>query len=187
MRRVIVALAVAVVIGVALTLVRPAPTTENAAVVNPPDAAVDPAPYLAAFPLTPLEAPPTTGQADVDRARERALVPYRAGDYHAAASALDGVLLDHPDDARTRVFLGVARLLTDEPQNALELLRGMPGDATPELAGEAAWFTLVGIARLRDPSHVEPEARVLCGSGLPTAARACAALERLAEARAARR
>ena len=57
------------------------------------------------------------------QALDKALVPYRKGDYAAAASALDGVKLDHPDDPASTLYLGISRLFIDEPQNALEILQ----------------------------------------------------------------
>ena len=111
------------------------------------------------------------------------LAPMRKGDYAAAAAALDGLLLDHPGDARAQLYLGIARLFQDEPQNALEFLRPLELNAPPDIGAEAAWYSLVGIARLRDPSGVENEARALCVSGKPTARRACAALEALGKDR----
>jgi len=190
MKNVGVALLVAIALGAGLLYLQrdasPARPPATGA-VNAPDAAnVDPAPYLSAFPLTPLAAPPIQGASPGARALESALGPYRKGDYAAAASALDGVRLDHPGsdvDAMAALYLGIARLFIDEPQNALEILRTLPPDATPEVTGEAAWYGLVGIARLRDPSGVELEAKTLCESALPTGPRACAALETLARSR----
>jgi hypothetical protein len=156
-------------------------------VVNAPDAPpVDPAPYLAAFPLSPPNVPQVSGSTPVDRALDKALMPLRRGDYAAAATALDGLLLDHPGEPRAQFFLGVARLFQDEPQNALEHLRPLEFHAPPDVAAEAAWYSLVGMARLRDPSGVEPEAKTLCESGRPTAQRACAALAALHQARKTR-
>jgi hypothetical protein len=186
-KNLLVALAVALVLGGGAIYLQTRPATERPApspvAVNAPDPApVDPAPYLAAFPLTPLEAPAPGSRTARGRAVDRALVPYRKGDYAAAASALDGVRLDYPDDPAAALYLGISRLYIDEPQNALEILRTMP-PAPPEIQGQAAWYSLVGIARLRDPSHVEAEADALCTSSLPTASRACAALESLTKAR----
>ena len=188
MKNVLVALLVAIVLGggaLYLTADRdidtPAPAT---GIVNAPDPApVDTAPYLAAFPLTAPEVPPITGTGAADRALEQALVPLRNGDYAAAATALDGVLLDHPQEMRAQLYLGIARLFQDEPQNALELLRPLEFNSPDEVAAEASWYSLVGIARLRDPSHVEAEAKTLCSAGRRTSARACAALETLSRAR----
>jgi Tetratricopeptide repeat len=186
-KNVLVALAVALVLGGGAIYLQTRPATERPApspvAVNAPDPApVDPAPYLAAFPLTPLEAPAPGSRTPSGRAVDKALVPYRKGDYAAAASALDGVRLDYPDDPAAALYLGISRLYIDEPQNALEILRTLP-PAPPEIQGQAAWYSLVGIARLRDPSHVEAEADALCTSSLPTASRACAALESLTKAR----
>ena len=191
MKNLVVALVVAAVLGAGILILRereyetgrPARPPATGA-VNPPDVStVDPTPYLAAFPLTAPDIPPVRGTAPVDRALERALAPMRKGDYAAAAAALDGLLLDHPGDARAQLYLGIARLFQDEPQNALEFLRPLELNAPPDIGAEAAWYSLVGIARLRDPSGVENEARALCVSGKPTARRACAALEALGKDR----
>ena len=100
MKNVGLALLVAIALGAGLLYLQrdasPARPPVTGA-VNAPDAAkVDPAPYLSAFPLTPLAAPPIQGASPAARALENALGPYRKGDYAAAASALDGVRLDHP-------------------------------------------------------------------------------------------
>lgn len=148
--------------------------------INVPDPApVDPAPYLEAFPLTPPVVPQVEMSSPVDRALEQALAPLRAGHYSEAASALDGLLLDHPEEVRAQLYLGIMRLYQDEPQNALELLRPLEFNAPPEVGAEAAWYSLVGIARLRDPSGVMVEAESLCGRNWPTSARACEALSLL--------
>ena len=60
------------------------------------------------------------------------------------------------------LYLGISRLFMDEPQNALEILRGMPGSASEQVMVEAEWYSVVGAARLRDPSAAEGEARTLC-------------------------
>jgi hypothetical protein len=190
MKNVGVALLIAIVMGAGILYLQRDATPARAPVtgaVNVPDARpVDPAPYLAAFPLTPLAAPAITGTTPAARALDQALGPYRQGDYAAAASAIDGIRLDHPGsdvDSTAALYLGISRLFIDEPQNALEILRTLPPGATAEIAGEAAWYGLVGIARLRDPSGVELEAKTLCESSLPTGPRACAALETLLKSR----
>jgi hypothetical protein len=177
---------VAIAIGVAVALqifggsTSRRPETTTPTIVNAPDPAlVDPAPWLAAFPLEPLEAPGVSGSTAAARALNKALEPYRTGDYAAAATALDGFLLDHPGDPVATLYLGISRLFVGEPQNALEILRALPGSATGAIMAEAEWYSVVGIARLRDPSAAEPEARRLCDGKGPASARACAALERL--------
>ena len=60
------------------------------------------------------------------------------------------------------------------------MLRPLEFNAPPDVAAEAAWYSLVGIARLRDPSGVQAEAQSLCDRGWATSPRACAALGRLA-------
>ena len=70
------------------------------------------------------------------RALALAFAPYRAGDYAAAATAFDGVRLDHPEDPTAALYLGISRLFIDEPQNALEILRTLPPDTDPAIAGQ---------------------------------------------------
>ena len=193
MRNVCWALAIAVALGAsAIYLTRgaaPVPSRPAAtgAVNAPEPPPVDAAPYLAAFPLTPLEPPLIAGSSPAARALNSALEPYRKGDYVAAASALDGVRLDYPDDPLAALFLGISRLFMDEPQNALEILRPLEYGTPPQVAAEAAWYSLVGIARLRDPSSVEGEAKALCAKGASSSPRACAAVERLAQSLPSRR
>jgi hypothetical protein len=185
--RVGAAVAIAVGVTVALRLLGGPTTTQeatNPSVVNAPDPApVDPARWLAAFPLEPLEAPAIVGNATLTRALNTALEPYRKGDYVAAATALDGLLLDHPGDPVATLYLGISRLFMDEPQNALEILRGMPGSASDAVMAESEWYSVVGAARLRDPSAAEDAARALCERKGPASPRACAALERLRKGR----
>ncbi len=184
MQKIVGALGVAAVIGVVLVLLRPAPASkpDTAAVVNPPEPAIiDAPPYLAAFPLEPIAAPAALGDAAADRALDRALAPYRRQDYVGAASALEQMLLDFPREPRAVLYLGVARLLSGEPQNALEILGGMP-TSSEGLAAEAEWYTLVGIARLRDPRDAGDRARGLCAADGPNKARACAAVDALSNA-----
>jgi hypothetical protein len=180
---------VAIGIGVVVALrlmggAPPAPEVGTPRVVNAPDPTpVDTARWLAAFPLEPLEAPVVSGNTPPARALNTALEPYRQGDYVAAATALDGFLLDHPGDPVATLYLGISRLFMDEPQNALEILRGMPGSASEQVMAESEWYSVVGAARLRDPSTAEGDARMLCERKGPASARACAALERLQKSR----
>jgi len=180
--RVAVAVAIAIAVAVAVLMFGgPNPTPpENPTVVNAPDPApVDSARWVAAFPLEPLAAPVLAGTSPEIRDLNAALEPYRKGDYRAAASALDGFLLDHPDQPTAVLYLGISRLFMDEPQNALEILRSIPGSASEEVMAEASWYSVIGIARLRDPSAAEAEARALCAAKGPASPRACAAVERL--------
>lgn len=188
MKKLVGAFVLALVVGAAAIALRsgsnPGPGQVSSGVVNAPDQVpVDPAPYLAAFPLTAPDIPPVAATSPADRALAAALAPMRAGDMPAAATALDGRLLDHPGNPRAQLYLGIARLFQDEPQNALELLRPLEFNAPPDVAAEAAWYSLVGIARLRDPSGIETEAQALCESGRATAARACEALRTLSAGR----
>lgn len=187
MRNVLAALALAVVLGgIFAYLQRPAttdlparPQSGEAANVSGADVAVaDPQRWRAAFPLEPapvLEGGDGPGAA----ALARALQPYRKGDYQAAATALDGVWLDHPDEHRAALYLGVSRLFMDEVPNALEILRMAQASPDPRVAAEAQWYVLVGIARLREPASGIAEVREVCEHPGPYSDRACAALKQL--------
>jgi hypothetical protein len=142
--------------------------------------------WRAAFVLAPLAPPTLSGNDARTRALRAAFVPYRRGDYAAAAAAFDSIRLDAPDDVTATLYLGICRLYQDEVSNALELLRGIPGTATPAQMAEASWYGLVGISRLRDPSAARPEAEALCRGGGPASARACAAVAALGPDRTAR-
>ena len=84
MKNVGLALLVAIVLGAGLLYLQRNATPARAPVtgaVNAPEATkVDPAPYLAAFPLTPLAAPPVRGTTPAARARQKALGPDRKGE-----------------------------------------------------------------------------------------------------------
>jgi len=139
--------------------------------------------------LSPAElkaTPSTPGMAAVV-ALNRALKPYRAGDDQKAAVELEGVLLDHPEEYRAALYLGVARLFIDEPQAAIESLRQAQQSTNADVLADAEWYILVGIARLREPDQAETDATALCARGGPASARPCRAVAVLAAARAAAR
>ncbi len=187
MRNVLAALALAVVLGgVFVYLQRPTttdspamPESGEAADVKGADAATaDSERWQAAFPLEPapvLEGGDSPGAA----ALARALQPYRKGDYQAAASELESVWIDHPDEHRAALYLGVSRLFMDEVPNAIEILRMAQASPDPRVAAEAQWYVLVGIARLREPASGIAEVREVCEREGPYSARACAALKQL--------
>lgn len=188
MRNVLGALAVAVVLGGILLYVQ-GPTTRDsgAASTAPGDASdvndtgspvADPARWRAAFPLEPAPIH-EGGDSPGAKALMRALEPYRQGDYQTAASDLEGVWIDHPDEHRAALYLGVSRLFIDEVPAAIEILRAAETSPDPRVAAEAQWYGLVGIARLREPASGIAEVREVCERPGPYSARACAALEQL--------
>lgn len=201
--RLISAAAVALVLALLLAVVRPATapvggTTATPAGAQPGAVSAPPLPaevWREAFPLVPAEvhlSPDELGAARgaPDRAAvlalDRALEPYRAGDYQKAAVALEGVSLDHPAEHRAALYLGVARLFIDEPQAAIESLRQAQQSTNPDVLADAEWYILVGIARLREPDEAEADAKAVCARGGPAAVRPCRAVGVLANARAAR-
>ncbi|MEZ5289085.1 MAG: hypothetical protein R2712_30635 [Vicinamibacterales bacterium] len=80
----------------------------------------------------------------------------------------------------------MARLYADEPQAALEVLRQAEQSPREDVRADVAWYTLVGIARLRDPSQAETDARAQCARDPRGAARQCRAVEALDAAGAGR-
>lgn len=188
MRNILGALAVAVVLGgILFYLQGPAARDSGGAdmapgaasgVDDPDSPAGDPARWRAAFPLEPApihEGGDTPGA----QAFSAAIEPYRHGDYQKAASALEGVWLDHPDEYRAALYLGVSRLFIDEVPAAIEILRSAQLSPDARVAAEAQWYVLVGIARLREPASGIGEVRAACEQPGPYAERACAALEAL--------
>ena len=205
--RIVAGLAIATVLAVVLIVARPGvpptvATTAPAPAAAAPEPATPAAPPLPpdvwhdAFPLVPaeihltpeeLKATPSTPGMAAAAALARALEPYRAGDHQQAAVELEGVLLDHPDEYRAALYLGVSRLFIDEPQAAIEALRQAQQSTAADVLADAEWYILVGIARLREPDQAEGDARALCDRDGPPAGRACQAVEVLARARAASR
>lgn len=188
--------AVAVVVALAVAWLRPmspSPTTAPvAASASEPAALLPPDVWREAFPLEPAAVHLTAAELEATpsmpgvTALTQALGPYRAGDYQAAAVALDGVLVDHPDEYRAALYLGVSRLFIDEPQAAIESFRVAEQSTDAAVLADAAWFTLVGIARLREPAQAETDARALCERGGQGSERACRAVDALARARRSR-
>jgi hypothetical protein len=155
----------------------PTPRPSSQGMVNAPDPPpVDSERWRAAFPLEKAEAR-AEGNTPAARALAKALEPYRAGDYQKAAAELERVWADHPGEHRAALYLGVSRLFLDEAPSALEILAGAQSSPDPAVAAEVQWYTLVGIARLRDPSAAIPEIRDLCRQSSTFSARACKALD----------
>lgn len=184
MQKVIVALLVATAIGIALVRLRPAPAAGPPSTrplnAPPPPAPVDPAPYLAAFPLEPPQLLVSIDtRLPADRAFKQALDLFQAGNYEAAAPRFEQVHADHPQLAAAALYLGIARLFTDEIPNGIEILRQAQTSPEPDVAAYAQWYALVGIARLREPASGMAEAREVCERPGPFQARACAALAAL--------
>jgi hypothetical protein len=184
-RNIIVALVIALSLGGILVYLHgPAARDSGGVRVDPGDvnepegATTDPERWRAAFPLEPApihEGGDTPGA----RALTRALEPYRKGDYQKAASELEGVWIDYPDEHRAALFLGISRLFIDEVSAAIEVLRQAQASPDPQVVAEAQWYVLVGIARLREPASGIAEVREACERPGPYSARACAALEQL--------
>lgn len=188
MRNIFSALALAVALGGMLFYLQGPATRDSPPADRAPDAAsdvtdpgspvADPKRWRAAFPLEPAPAP-EGGDSPGARALARALEPYRKGDYQKAASELESVWIDHPDEHRAALYLGVSRLFIDEVPSAIEVLRQAQASPDPRIAAEAEWYVLVGIARLREPASGIAEVREVCKRPGPFSERACAALKQL--------
>jgi hypothetical protein len=75
----------------------------------------------------PRYVPFTTRGAEDERARrfDRAMQDYSNGDYRRAATGLRRVLADESGDVETSFFLGIALLMTDDVDGAIERLRAV--------------------------------------------------------------
>jgi hypothetical protein len=189
MLRMVAALVVAVVLAGVFVYLQPSstptpqPRPPSQGAVNVPDPPpVDSERWRSAFPLEQAEA---RADGDTPAARElaKALEPYRVGDYQRAASELERVWADHPGEYRAALYLGVSRLFLDEAPSAIEVLSAAQSSPDPAVVAAVQWYSLVGIARLRDPSAAIPGIRDLCRQSAEFSARACKALDVLGIAR----
>jgi TolA-binding protein len=75
----------------------------------------------------PRYVPFTTRGAEDERARrfDRAMQDYSNGDYQRAATGLRRVLADDSGDVETNFFLGIALLMTDDVDGAIERFRAV--------------------------------------------------------------
>jgi len=75
----------------------------------------------------PRYVPLTTRGAEDERARrfDRAMQDYSSGDYQRAATGLRRVLADDSGDVETSFFLGIALLMTDDVDGAIERFRAV--------------------------------------------------------------
>lgn len=79
-----------------------------------------------------------------------AMEPYVAGDAREAAARLERRVSAHPNEDRSRFYLGVARLLAGEVAASVEPLRAVAG-ARGALAGDASWY--LALAHLKSGSE----------------------------------
>ena len=117
---------------------------------------------------------PEEGASPLDTAAVR----YRAGDFPAAAEDLAAYVAAHPDDARGRFYLGVARLLSGRPSLAasdLEIARAMPGSPP-----DTSWYLALACLRSGRLSRGRVELEQIAASEGPHRDEARALLRRLA-------
>jgi hypothetical protein len=184
MQKILIAVLIGAGVGALLLLVSPrtalTPLRPRAGVVYAPERPpADAAAWREAFPLEPPDLPPLTGvPTERNKALATALIPFREKRYQEAAPLLEQVASDYPG-AEALLYLGIARLFTDEIPNGIEILRQAQASSEPHLAATAQWYALVGIARLREPASSLAEVREVCAKPGPFQARACAALDAL--------
>ncbi|MBP1641836.1 MAG: hypothetical protein H6Q03_505 [Acidobacteria bacterium] len=78
----------------------------------------------------------------------RAMVPYAAGDYPAAARALGRYRASEPEDLRAVFYQAVALGLAGDRRQAGPLLERVAREASPRLADEARWYlALIALER----------------------------------------
>jgi thioredoxin-like negative regulator of GroEL len=76
----------------------------------------------------------------VDRAFQRAMASYAAGDYVAAASALGPLTARDPTRVEAQFFLGVCDLMTDRPGEATTALNLAARSGVQPYADEAHFY-----------------------------------------------
>ena len=183
-RNVLVALAVAAGLGGLLFVLQgPSPTGEATPpapveTTAPAGVTTDPERWRAAF---PLEHPSGLDRVADSPELRRAVELFDAGRYQEASPALEDLAADPQHGATASLYLGIARLYMDEVPSGIETLRQAEAQAyeQPMVLAAARWYSLVGIARLREPASGIGEVRAACDQPGPYSERACAALEQL--------
>lgn len=102
-----------------------------------------------------------------------AMVPYRAGRYSDAATALDDVARRHPDVPEGWFYLGAARLLAGDAVGAMAPLER--ARASTVLAAEARWLTAVALERAGRGPEADAALAAMCADDPTKRDRACAA------------
>jgi Putative zinc-finger len=108
---------------------------------------------------------------------ERGAALYRAGDYPEAAGEFAAYVAAHPDDARGRFYLGVARLLSGKPSLAaadLETARALPG-----APADTTWYLALAYLKSDDRPRARVELLRVAGSQGPHGDEARALLRRI--------
>jgi hypothetical protein len=111
----------------------------------------------------------------------RAMEPYAAADYPAAARALAAYLATEPDDLRAVFYRAVALGLAGERAAAAPLLERVAHDASPRLADEARWYLALAALDAGDRRRARGLFEAVAASGSPRAVEAAALADRLAE------
>jgi hypothetical protein len=148
----------------------------------PPPASASPARVLALEPLavragTGLQ---VRGGDGYDEALTAALAPYVAGDHEQAISLLSALAARYPDAASARLYLGVALLLRERPEEAVVALAAAQDRAGAFWGPHAAWYLAIAHERAGRLDAARIALDDLCRGGSEYRARACTAAASLA-------
>ena len=103
-----------------------------------------------------------------------AIAPYRAGRYAEAAKALDALAGKRPDVAEVWFYLGVSRLYSQSPGDAVEPLRR--AHASEVVGDDARWLEAVALQLGGRRTEARAALSALCTTPGPNRTRACAAM-----------
>jgi TolA-binding protein len=157
---------------------------------GPPSAGGDPQPrdaFNLEMPLVrPIAPPDLTWRSAPDAAGgsiagalERALEPYRLGDYGQAANRLRPLVAHYPRLPEARFYLGVCELAIGRTNEAIGSLKSVKVLGSSALAEDAAWYLALAYQRAGATDLVREELQPLCAGKGSQAARACAGLDQL--------
>jgi tetratricopeptide (TPR) repeat protein len=111
---------------------------------------------------------------DASTALMHALVPYQAGRYAEAIAALHKVVAEHPQSGDAWLYLGVALLLADRPQEALAPLERAAALVDASRRMEVDWYRATAEQRAGQATAARERLHALCGQPGVYQQRACA-------------
>lgn len=165
----------------------PVPVVEDHGVASPapavPTSVVslwDIQPAAVRLPLSSLgegRGPGDPGQAGL--ALVEALEPYQSGQYREAAERLDVVTRNHPSSGEAHFYLGVAQLLTGQPELAAASLDHAARRLPQVRQLEVAWYRATAEQRSGRVGAAKAFLQKVCAASGPHQAAACAAETRL--------
>lgn len=176
------ALALAAV-GVMAVVLLQRPSEETAQLPSPAPGVLTPA-----KPFIPLEKPAVALPASVLAVRGEgaaqeflkdlrpALDAYRADNFADAAQHFDALVRKYPRSREVRFYLGVSRLLLEQPAAAIEPLLAARRLEGADPAPQTSWYLALAYQRKNADEQFQSEMRMLCDGKSEFAAKACAAL-----------